>query len=155
MHFYSFVNNWAEVVCIKRGKKAKSQNFNLTEIIKNQVRLNPILKAKHSNTVTNDKKKHIWRNIIDKVIALGVSRRTIPEVKDTWRDMCREAKLKFTEHRRQRQKTGGGPPPTPLSPNIADVDMYRDSSAFSSIQGGMETSISNYSGKKLLKLGIL
>lgn len=45
--------------------------------------------------------------------------------------------------RRQSQKTGGGPPPTPLSPNIADVvrvDMYRDSSAFSGIQRGMETS---------------
>lgn len=148
----------AEVVCIKKERKARSQNFSLTEteIIKNQVRLNPILEAKHGNTVTNAKKQHIWRNITDKVDAVGVSQRTVQEVKDKWRNMCREAKLKFTEHRRQSQKTGGGPPPTPLSPNIADVvDMYRDSSAFSGIQGGMETSISKYSGKNLLNLEIL
>lgn len=52
----------AEVVCIKKERKARSQNFILTvtEIIKNQVRLNPILEAKHSNTVQRMLKSNIF-----------------------------------------------------------------------------------------------
>lgn len=50
------------------------------------MRLNPVLEAKHSNTVTNAKKQHIWRNITDKVNVV-VSQRTVQEVKDKWRNV--------------------------------------------------------------------
>ena len=40
--------------------------------------------------------------------------------------MCRDAKMRFAEHRRETQKTGGGPPPAPLSQSVADiVDLYK------------------------------
>lgn len=52
----------AEVVCIKKERNARSQSFSWTEteIIKNQIRLNPIYHAKQSNTVINAKKKYYW-----------------------------------------------------------------------------------------------
>ncbi|XP_061187167.1 nuclear apoptosis-inducing factor 1-like [Saccostrea echinata] len=133
-----------DIVCSKKNRKARSTNFSLTEIeiIKNQVKLHPILEAKHSNTVTNAKKQAIWLEIVRKVNAVGVAKRSLTEVKDKWRNMCREAKLKFTENRRQMTKTGGGPPPTPLSQTMQDVvDMYRDASSFHGIEGGIETSM--------------
>lgn len=56
---------------------------------------------------------------------MGTEKRTIQEVKDNWRNMCREANVMFREHMRQSQKTGGGPLHIPLFPNIAEVvDMY-------------------------------
>lgn len=64
----------AEVVCIKKERKARSQNFILTvtEIIKNQVRLNPILEAKHSNTVQRMLKSNIFGGISQiKLLLLG------------------------------------------------------------------------------------
>ncbi|XP_062578028.1 uncharacterized protein LOC134239909 [Saccostrea cucullata] len=77
-----------------------------------------------------------------KVNAVGVAKRNLSEVKDKWRNMCREAKMKFTENRRQMTKTGGGPPPTPLSQTMQDVvDMYKDASSFHGIEGGIETSM--------------
>ncbi|XP_065922100.1 uncharacterized protein [Magallana gigas] len=66
------------------------------------------------------------------------------EVRDKWRNMCRDAKQKFAEHRREAKRTGGGPPPTPLSQTVTEtVDMYKDCSSFMGIPGGMETFISS------------
>ncbi|XP_062584811.1 nuclear apoptosis-inducing factor 1-like [Saccostrea cucullata] len=136
-------------VCLKKNRKARSTNFSLTEveIIKNEVKLHPILEAKHSITVTNAKKQAIWLEIVSKVNAVGVAKRSLTEVKDKWSNMCREAKLKFTENRRQMTKTGGGLPPIPLSRTIQDVDMYMDASSFHGIEGGIETSMPGCSGK--------
>ena len=65
------------------------------------------------------------------------------EVTDKRRNMCRDAKLSFAEHRRETQKTGGGPPPAPLSQTVADiVDLSEGCSSFVGVSGGMETSIS-------------
>lgn len=136
----------AEVVCIKKERKARSENFILTvtEIIKNQVRLNPILEAKHSNTVQRMLKSNIFGGTSQiKLMLLGYQKGLSKKSKISGGTCVERLSSSFTEHRRQSQKTGGGPPPTPLSPNLVDVvrvDMYRDSSAFSGIQVGMETS---------------
>ena len=51
--------------------------------------------------------------------------------------------MRFAEHRRETQKTGGGPPPAPLPRTVADiVDLYKGSSSFVGISGGLETPIS-------------
>uniref|UniRef100_A0A8W8NN17 Myb/SANT-like DNA-binding domain-containing protein n=1 Tax=Magallana gigas TaxID=29159 RepID=A0A8W8NN17_MAGGI len=132
-------------VCSK-PKRARRQNFSIMEmnIIHNEVKANPVLESKFSNVITNQKKQAIWLNITEKVNAVGNTKRTINEVRDKWRNMCRDAKQKFAEHRREAKRTGGGPPPTPLSQTVTEiVDMYKDCSSFVGIPGGMETSISS------------
>lgn len=112
-------------------------------IIHNEVKANPVLERKFSNTCTNQKKQTIWLGITEKVNAVGNTRRTVNEVRDKWRNMCRDAKQKFAEHRRESKRTGGGPPPTPLSQSVTDiVEMYKDCSSFVGIPGGIKTSIS-------------
>lgn len=93
------------------------------------------------------KNQAIWLNITEKVNAVGITKKPINEARDKWRNMCRNAKQKFAEHRREAKRTGGGPPPTPLSQTITEiVDMYKDCSSFMGIPGGMETSISSETG---------
>ncbi|XP_062587003.1 uncharacterized protein LOC134248607 [Saccostrea cucullata] len=89
--------------------------------IHNEVKQHPIHESKHSNTVTNQKKQAVWKSITEKVNAVGTAHRTMTGIKDKWRNMCRDAKQKFTEHRRESKKTGGGPPPTPLSQTLSDI----------------------------------
>ncbi|XP_062620665.1 nuclear apoptosis-inducing factor 1-like [Saccostrea cucullata] len=132
-----------------KPKRARSTNFSIMEIstIHNEVKQNSILESKHSNTVTNQKKQSVWKSITEKVNAVGTAHRTVTEVKDKWRNMCRDAKQKFAEHKRESKKTGGGPPPTPLSQTVSDiVDLYKDSSSFVGIPGGIETSICDQTG---------
>ena len=108
-------------------------------IIHNEVKQNPILESKFSNTLTNQKNQSIWKTIIEKVHAVGTAQRSVTEVKDKWRNMCRD----FAEHRRETQKTGGGPTPAPLSQTVADiVDLYKGCSSFVGVSGGIETPIS-------------
>ena len=135
-------------VCSK-PKRARSQNFSVMEvsIIHNEVKQNPILESKFSNTLTNQKKQSIWKTITEKVNAVGNAQRSLTEVKDKWRNMCRDAKMRFAEHRRESQKTGGGPPPAPLSQTVADiVDLYKGCSSFVGVSGGIETPISKQTG---------
>ena len=55
--------------------------------------------------------------------------------------------MRFAEHRRETQKTGGGPPPAPLSQTVADiVDLYKGCSSFVGVSGGIETPISKHTG---------
>ena len=94
--------------------------------------------------MTNKKKtQSIWKTRTEKVNAVGTAQRSVTEVKDKWRNMCRDAKMRFTEHRRETQKTGGGPSPAPLSQTVADiVDLYKGCSSFVGVSGGLETPIS-------------
>ena len=51
------------------------------------------------------------------------------------------------ENRRKTQKTGGRPPPAPLSQTVADiVDLYKGCSSFVGVSGGTETPISKQTG---------
>lgn len=65
-------------VCSK-PKRARSQNFSIIEmnIIHNEVKANPVLESKFSNTCTNQKKQTIWMGITEKVNAVGNTRRTV------------------------------------------------------------------------------
>ncbi|XP_078330806.1 uncharacterized protein LOC111099434, partial [Crassostrea virginica] len=91
----------------------------------------------------NKKNQSIWKTIIEKVNSVGTVQRSVTEVKDIWSNMCRNRKMRFAEHRRETQKTGGGPPPAPLSQTVADiVDLYKGCSSFVGVSGGLETPIS-------------
>ncbi|CAC5385139.1 unnamed protein product [Mytilus coruscus] len=100
-----------------------------------------LLKGGFSTEVTNQKKNELWKVITEEVNALGVCMRSETEVRNKYRNMCRGAKEKFTNNRKEMSKTGGGPPPTQLT--IAEeniVNAMRDSASFIGI-GGLETEI--------------
>ncbi|XP_076081115.1 uncharacterized protein LOC143052025 [Mytilus galloprovincialis] len=100
-----------------------------------------LLKGGFSPEVTNQKKNELWKVITEEVNALGVCMRSETEVRNKYRNMCRGAKEKFTNNRKEMSKTGGGPPPTQLT--IAEeniVNAMRDSASFIDVDG-LETEI--------------
>ena len=122
----------------------KKPNFSQAEelVIQSQVEKNyHIINSKQTNTVTNKKKAQIWQAIAEKTTALGVAVRTPKEVKDKWCNTKKAAKRVFAENKKETSKTGGGPPPKPISTAVQNViNMCRDSSSFKGI-GGIETTI--------------
>ncbi|CAC5412673.1 unnamed protein product [Mytilus coruscus] len=128
----------------KKLPRLRKTNFSQLEenILQTEVEKNyATIREKHSTSTTNQEKNKIWTNITNKINALGVANRTQKEVRDKWRNLTTKAKSAFTEHRREINKTGGGPAPKIPSSSVERVvNMLQDSTSFSGIQGGIETS---------------
>ena len=74
--------------------KARKQNFSASEIaiLTEKVEENlSIIQSKLTNSVTNQKKNEIWCKIADAVNAVGVARRTTPEVREKWKNLHAQA----------------------------------------------------------------
>lgn len=52
------------------------------------------INSKFTNTITNEKKKKVWENITSQINALGISNRSIKEIKTKWTNMHQTAKKK-------------------------------------------------------------
>ncbi|XP_071177441.1 uncharacterized protein [Mytilus edulis] len=84
----------------------------------------------------------MWEKITAEVNALGVSYRQVLTVKTKFRNLTRDAKDKFTYEKKERNRTGGGPAPKPIS--VAEeniINALKDTSSFKGIDDGMETSV--------------
>ncbi|VDI18680.1 Hypothetical predicted protein [Mytilus galloprovincialis] len=100
-----------------------------------------LLRGKFGADITADAENKMWAKITDEVNALGVSYRKLSTVKTKFRNLTRDAKEKFTYEKKERNKTGRGPAPNPISmaeENI--INAMKDTSSFKGIDGGMETS---------------
>ena len=73
--------------------------------------------TKLQSSLTNKKKKEVWREITAKVNAFGVALRTEDDIKKKWKDL----KSTVLNSVRDQKKTGGGPPNRP--PPYADIIM--------------------------------
>ena len=71
--------------------------------------------SKLQSSITNKKKKEVWREITAKVNAFVVALRTEDDIKKKWKDL----KLTVLNNVRDQKKTGGGPPNRP--PPNADI----------------------------------
>lgn len=126
-------------------KKSRSCNWSLAEIsaLTDFVEKNEhILKAKHSNLITNAKKNAKWQELTENINAMGVQRRTVDQVKFKWGNLQQGAKKTFSEAKKSLKMTGGGPPPKP--PTAAEekiIGMMKDRPNFSGIVGGFESSM--------------
>ncbi|VDI75652.1 Hypothetical predicted protein, partial [Mytilus galloprovincialis] len=101
-----------------------------------------LLREKFGPDIAADAKNKMWANSTDEVNALGVSYRKLSTVKTKSRNLTRDAKEKFTYQRKERNKTGGGPTPKPISMTEENIiNAMKDTSSFKGIDGGMETSV--------------
>ena len=71
---------------------------------------------------------------------MDVAPRSVKEIKDKWRNLTSKAKSAFTEYRREKNMTGGGPAPKkPTSSVEKIVTMMQDTASFAGIEGGLQT----------------
>lgn len=124
-------------------KRCRNQNWSKNEIslLKNLVlEYDSILSKKHSNEVTNKKKKEIWEYIKNQINLLGVCKRTVEEVKNKWSNETRVLKRKICDERKQVTKTGGGPPPTPQATSEDErvLSLFSRAASFSGVTGGVD-----------------
>ncbi|KAJ1120930.1 hypothetical protein NDU88_009077, partial [Pleurodeles waltl] len=70
-------------------------------------------------------KKQLWQDIQDKINSLGVSHRTIDDIKKRWYDLRSRTKERVAERLREMRGTGAGPssvpPPTPLEEMVEET----------------------------------
>ncbi|VDI64053.1 Hypothetical predicted protein [Mytilus galloprovincialis] len=137
----------------KKLPRIKGTNFTIMEvnlISRRVVEELGLLRGKFGPDITADAKNKIWAKITDEVNALGVSYRKLSTVKTKFRNLTRDAKEKFTYERKERNKTGGGPAPKPISmaeKNI--INAMKDTSSFKGIDGGMETSVDSITSDQM------
>ncbi|VDI01998.1 Hypothetical predicted protein, partial [Mytilus galloprovincialis] len=97
-----------------------------------------LLREKFCPDTTADAINKMWAKITDEVNDLGVSYKKLSTVKTKFRNLTRDAKEKFTYERKERNKTGGGPAPKPISmaeENI--INSMKDTFSFKGINGGI------------------
>ena len=131
----------AEIDAVGVDTKARKRkpNFSVNEIaiITENVEKNlAIIQSKLTNNVTNKNKKEVWEDITRAVNAVGLSSRTVTEVKDKWKNLHSTAKKEFSSFRRERRMTGGGPAPKPSS--VASekiIEICEETPAFHGLHG--------------------
>lgn len=143
--FVNFVMADVQIVnTVKRPRKPNFSPAECTTILKMAEENLTVIREKFSNTITNQRKKEVWKTIADKVNSLGVAKRTVTEVKDKWRSMVMGAKKEFALEKRSRNKTGGGKESTPPSGNSERIiNLFGDEPSFSGISGGIESGAGN------------
>jgi hypothetical protein len=123
----------------RKGNFTFTESNLISELVTEQLNL---VKGKHSMEVTNIKKQEMWADVTRRVNAIGVCLRTEAEVKNKWRNMSRGAKGKFTQERKERSKTWGGPAPQkPTQGEENIINALKDTASFKGIDGGLESSI--------------
>ena len=85
------------------------------EILVNTVKAYPYLNAKYRHVQTNQRKKAAYKAIADAIGAVGVAKRTADQWRKTIQVLMSEAKSAAAERERNMRRTGGGPPPAPLT----------------------------------------
>ncbi|CAC5360884.1 unnamed protein product [Mytilus coruscus] len=122
-----------------RSKNFESSEITLiTELVQQNISLlSDKFKSSHgTSSVTSEKKRLVWEHITERVNSLGVCPRSTKEIKTKWSNLHQEAKKAYTEKARDHHRTGGGPPPKPLSETQEKiVDIYKDCPSFTGLQG--------------------
>ena len=141
-------NNMAENIEPSLAKRPGKPNFMPAEcaVIFQEAEENlSIIKSKYSSTLSNKNKSQVWEEITSIVNALGVSKRSVAEVKEKWKGMVSWARKEHNKCAVSRNKTRGGrKPDSPKGTTVKIIQLYEDGPSFSSISGGID------SGKSLL-----
>ena len=107
-----------------------------------------LLRSKHNNMVTQNKKKAVMQLITDKVNALGVCQRTVQQIKNKWTNIVGDGKEKDAQLKKSHGKTGVGPPCSPPTATQEKVIcMMSETPGFSRLDGNLESEC--FSGKRM------
>ena len=120
--------------------KKRKPNFTVQEqafLRVNYEKNKEVLREKLSNSTTNIVKQRVWKRIADGLNSLGTSNHRTPgEVKRKWTNMQSEAKSVWGKYKRERGKTGGGPPPSEIpEEKMKIIEMFQDDAGFNGLQG--------------------
>ena len=118
--YLSFIISMDVIEGTARGGKKRKPNFREDEIlclIEGISNEKVVIMTKLQSSLTNKKKKEVWREITAKVNAFGVALRTEDDIKKKWKDL----KSTVLNSVRDQKKTGCGPPNRP--PPYADIIM--------------------------------
>ena len=96
----------AEIDAVEVDTKARKRKSNFS------INVIAIITENVENNVTNKNKNEFCEDITRAVNAVGLSSRTVTEVKDKWKNLH---KKEFSSFRRESRMTGGGPAPKPPS----------------------------------------
>ena len=122
-----------------KPRKARKHNFTVSEItiLTERVEENlAVLQSKFTNSVTNQKKNEIWKEITSAVNASSVESRTVLEVREKWKSLHSSAKREFSGYRKEVQKTGGGPgPKLPSVATVKIIEMFKEAPSFTGLEG--------------------
>ena len=125
------------VKCPRKPNFSTAECTTILEIAEENI---DIIREKFSSVLTNKKKAEVWRNIVSKVNAHGVTVGTVSGVKDKWRAMVMGTKKDFSREKRERRKTGGGKEPAAATQRSEKIiQMFGDEPSFSGIPGGIES----------------
>ena len=98
-------------------------------------------KWKHGDVKTNAKKNREWREISATVSVVGVAQRSDGECRKKASNLQSLVKTKAANIRSESSKTGGGPPPKPLSNQEETITLATlPLESVYGIDGGMDTS---------------
>ena len=123
----------------EKVKKSRKQNFSASEIALLTEKVEEsmfVLQSKFTNTITNQRKNEVWKEIAAAINAVGVESRLVQEVKDKWKNLQSTAKREFAGFRKESCKTGGGPAPRmPTFATLKIIEMFKESPSFVGLEG--------------------
>lgn len=132
-----------QTTIINMSKRKRKSNFSGNEIALLIELTEPhieVLSSKLTNSITNERKKDIWKNICNSINAQGVDNRTWEEIKDKWQAMQKQAKSIASQSKKESQRTGGGASQHKLDPITEKmVSLYGACPTWAGISGGIET----------------
>ena len=101
----------------------------------------PYLNESHRGANSNARKNKAWDEIAKSLSALGVANRTPKECRKKLQGLRSSVKSKAAEISRTSRKTGGGPPPLPLTSFENTVLDLVPSTSYEGVEGGVDTSL--------------
>ncbi|XP_045929983.1 myb/SANT-like DNA-binding domain-containing protein 3 [Micropterus dolomieu] len=107
-----------------KGKRQRSKNFSDFErtLLKQIVSNYPIIENKQHDSATENKKKNAWTSICNEFNSNEkVSNRTLQQLQILWKNLKMNLKKTNAVARRERFKTGGGPPERPETDDLGDL----------------------------------
>ncbi|XP_078541940.1 t-SNARE domain-containing protein 1-like [Lissotriton helveticus] len=107
-----------------RKRKIKCSEQELEFLIEGVSRDHDKLFGKQSRKVPDADKRRIWQRIRAKVNSVGVTQRSIDELKKRWYDLRGPAKERIAEKLGEQYATGGGDPT--VAPNTPLEDLVED-----------------------------
>jgi hypothetical protein len=127
-------------------KKERSSNWTLSEKTELVYLITPKLVllegSFQGDTVTNEKKTKAWVEIAATISARRGIPRTWKQCREKWRKSRGEVKKLVGADDKEKNKTGGGPPPSPkVRTEFEDkvATLYNSCPSFRGINGGVDT----------------